>query len=245
MQTRIRMEGVDERVVVGLVEAFGVVPGPATQALTDGLDALLGLRAEQETFPPPELKDGIRALLRAGGYKPSGRGKPASEYLAAVARKGTFPRISNLVDVLNRYSLLTGLPISLLDLDRALEAPDDGLVIRLGTDGESYAFNASGQLIDVQGLLCVARESVAREGVAREGGAPIGNAVKDSLVARTNDETRNVLAVIWCSRDVAPADVVERMAQQLGAQFVEYAGADRFTARVLAAEEGSPPGAAE
>ncbi len=230
MKTPVRLEGVDERVVVGLVEAFDVSPGPSGQMLIDAVDVLVRHRMQQETFPPAELKDGIRALLRAGGYKPSGRGKPASEYLAGAARKGAFPCISNVVDVINRYSLLTGLPISLLDLDRALE-DTEGLVIRLGTEGESYPFNASGQAIDLRGLLCV----------AREGGPPIGNAVKDSLTARTDDETRNVLGLIWCSADVAPADVVERMAAQLGAQFAEHAGADRFTASVLSARVGAQP----
>ena len=196
--------------------------GPAPQALTDGLDALIARRAEQAEFPPPELKDGIRALLRAGGYKPSGRGKPASEYLAGAARQGAFPRISNAVDAANRYSLLTGLPISLLDLDLALEGTA-GLVIRNGAPGESYVFNGSGQEIDVAGLLCV----------AREGGGPIGNSVKDSLATRTSDDTRNLLGVIWCSSDVAPPDVVERMATQLGEQLALHAGAESTAVRLL------------
>jgi DNA/RNA-binding domain of Phe-tRNA-synthetase-like protein len=223
MRTPLRLENVDPRLVVGIVEAFDVRAAPSGQALVDGTDLLIERRAEQENFPPPELKDGIRALLRAGGYKPSGRGKPASEYLVGAARKGAFPRISNLVDAANRYSLLTGLPISLLDLDRALEGTD-GLVIRLGREGESYVFNESGQEIDLDGLLSVARED----------GAPIGNAVKDSLATRTNDETKNVIAVIWCTRDVAPAEIVERMAEQLGAQLAEHANADHIESCVLA-----------
>ena len=222
MRTPLRRGDVDARLVAGVVEAFGVRMAPAPPTLAAGIDVLVRHRAEQEEFPPPALRDGIRALLRAGGYKPSGRGKPASEYLAAAARKGTFPRIANAVDAANRYSLLTGLPISLLDLDAAL-AGTTGLVIRNGAPGERYVFNASGQEIDVAGLLCVARED----------GPPLGNAVKDSLETRTADTTRNLLAVIWCSTEVAPRDVVERMAAQLAAQLAEHAGADVVTSGVL------------
>ena len=223
MRTSIRLVDTDSRLVVGIVEALGVTIAPAPAALNDGLETLLALRASQAEFPPPELKDGIRALLRAGGYKPSGRGKPASEYLAGAARRDAFPRISNAVDAANRYSLLTGLPISLLDLDLALPAGTDGLVIRNGAPGESYVFNGAGQEIDVAGLLCIARES----------GPPVGNSVKDSLETRTTETTRNLIAVIWCSSDVAPADVIERMAQQLGEQFAEHAGAEVVTSGVL------------
>jgi DNA/RNA-binding domain of Phe-tRNA-synthetase-like protein len=222
VRTPIRLDDVEPRLIAGVVEALGVRMAPAPDGLRDGLDVLLRHRAEQASFPPPELKDGIRALLRSGGYKPSGRGKPASEYLAAAARKGSFPRISNAVDAANRYSLLTGLPISLLDLDAALEGTT-GLVIRHGAPHERYVFNASGQEIDVAGLLCVARE---------DGGA-VGNAVKDSLATRTSEDTRNLLGVIWCSVDVAPVDVVERMAAQLGAQLAEHAGATTVSSAAL------------
>lgn len=222
MNVPLRLGDVDPRLLAGVVEARGVTIGPAPAALAEGLDVLIARRAAQEEFPPAELRDGIRGLLRSGGYKPSGRGKPASEYLAAAARKGTFPRISSAVDAANRYSLLTGLPISLLDLDAALTGTT-GLVIRNGAPGESYVFNASGQEIDVAGLLCVARED----------GGPVGNSVKDSLETRTSDATRDLLAVIWCSSDVAPADVVERMAAQLGEQLAEHAGAASVESCVL------------
>lgn len=223
MKTPIRLVDTDPRLVVGIVEALGITIGPAPTALSEGLDVLLSLRAEQDAFPPPELKGGIRALLRSGGYKPSGRGKPASEYLAGAARRGDFPRISNAVDAANRYSLLTGLPISLLDLDRALPDGTEGLMIREGAPGESYVFNGAGQEIDVARLLCIAREN----------GPPVGNAVKDSLETRTSESTRNLIGVIWCSSEVAPADVVERMAQQLGEQLAEHAAAEVVTSGVL------------
>jgi len=218
----IRRGDVDPRLVAGVVVARGLTIAPAPDTLTLGIDTLVRHRQQQPEFPPPELRDGIRDLLRAGGYKPSGRGKPASEYLAGAARRGAFPRISNAVDAANRYSLLTGLPISLLDLDLALDGTS-GLVVRLGAPAERYVFNGTGQEIDVSGLPCVAREE----------GAAVGNAVKDSFATRTHDGTRNVIGVIWASSAVVPRDVVERMAAQLGAQLAEHAGAGTVTAAVV------------
>ena len=87
------------------------------------------------------VKTAVRDLLRVGGYKPAGRGKPASEYLAQAAERGEFPRISHIVDALNLVSLESRLPISLLDADRVMDGTD-ALVIRFGRPGESYVFNS-------------------------------------------------------------------------------------------------------
>ena len=39
----------------------------------------------------------VRDMLRFGAYKPTGRGKPASEYLLNAAAEGHFPFISAAV----------------------------------------------------------------------------------------------------------------------------------------------------
>src|SRR3569623_3755670 len=64
----------------------------------------------------------VRALLRHGGFKPAGRSKPASAYLHAVQQEGKFPTINAAVDACNVVSLHSGLPISLVDLDRTIGA---------------------------------------------------------------------------------------------------------------------------
>jgi DNA/RNA-binding domain of Phe-tRNA-synthetase-like protein len=207
--TPVSLEVADDELLAGIVEARGVPTGPASAALAAEIDAAIAQRAGVDA-PPDHVKSAIRDLLRKGGYKPTGRGKPASEYLAQTAARGEFPRISHVVDALNLVSLDSGLPISLLDTDLAT-AGTDGLVLRLGHPGEKYVFNAAGQEIDVAGLLCV----------ARAGGPPIGNPVKDSMATKTTPDTRNVLAVIWASRRVvdaaALAAVCERLARLLGA----------------------------
>jgi len=52
-------------------------------------------------------------------------------------------------------------------------------------------FNASGQEIDVTGLLCL---------FDRQG--PCANAVKDAQRTKTSDATRSTLTVIWSDREL-------------------------------------------
>ena len=124
----------------------------------------------------------VRDLLRAGGYKPTGRGKPASEYLVRAASEGALGTINVAVDVCNAVSLHSGLPISVVDLARA-RAP---FRIAIAPEGASYVFNASGQEIDLGGLLCLFDDD-----------GPCANAVRDAQRTKTRGETRETLSVIW------------------------------------------------
>lgn len=129
-----------------------------------------------------EERAAVRALLRHGGFKPSGRSKPASEYLQAAHAEGRFPRINAAVDACNFASLHWGLPISLIDLDRVVGE----LRIDMCPRQTSYVFNPSGQLIDASGLLAV---------FDAEG--PTGTPVKDAQRTKTHDGTTTTLAVVW------------------------------------------------
>lgn len=155
---------------------------PSPEALAAELASLVSLRSAED-FPAAGLKDAVRGMLRAGGFKPAGRQKPASEYLAQAAREGRFPAINGPVDCNNLLSLETGLPISLLDAD---ELGADAL-IRIGANGESYVFNTSGQEMDLSGLLCVCAAD----------GAPLGNPVKDSMRGKLKDGTRRLAGFIY------------------------------------------------
>jgi DNA/RNA-binding domain of Phe-tRNA-synthetase-like protein len=142
------------------------------------------------------VRGAVRDLLRHGGYKPTGRGKPASEYLVRAASEGVLDSINAAVDVCNVVSLHSGLPISVVDLDRA-HAP---FRIGIATAGASYVFNASGQEIDLSGLLCL---------FDAEG--PCANAVRDAQRTKTHDETRATLSVIWgCAGHEPRLDEAER-----------------------------------
>jgi DNA/RNA-binding domain of Phe-tRNA-synthetase-like protein len=128
------------------------------------------------------LRTAVRDLLRHGGYKPTGRGKPASEYLLRAASEGALGSINLAADACNATSLHSGIPISVVDLDLAVEPVRLGL----GASGERYAFNASGQEIDVGGLICLF-----------DAAGPCANAVKDAQRTKTHAGTRRTLSVLW------------------------------------------------
>src|SRR5688572_10980255 len=88
-----------------------------------------------------ELRAAVRDMLRHGGYRPTGRGKPASEYLVRAAEEGGIRSINAAVDACNVVSLFSGLPISVVDLDLAVPP----FRIATAPAGTSYVFNPAGQ----------------------------------------------------------------------------------------------------
>jgi DNA/RNA-binding domain of Phe-tRNA-synthetase-like protein len=144
--------------------------------------ALLAEGAAAPLHSDDTVREAVRALLRQGGFKPTGRSKPASEYLLKAVREGLLSPINLAVDVCNVVSFHSGLPISVVDLDRAREP----LRVGLAPAGSSYVFNASGQTIDLGGLLCL---------FDAEG--PCANAVKDAQRTKTTPETRRTLSLVW------------------------------------------------
>jgi DNA/RNA-binding domain of Phe-tRNA-synthetase-like protein len=129
-----------------------------------------------------ELRGAVRDMLRHGGYKPTGRGKPASEYLVRAAGEGQLASINLVVDACNVASLASGIPISVVDTDRAREP----FRLALAPQGTRYVFNNAGQEIDVSGLLCL-----------WDADGPTANAVKDAMRTKTHDGTRHTLSVLW------------------------------------------------
>ena len=155
---------------------------PAPLGELPGSDALSGLLSDKASAPfrsDDAVRSAVRDLLRHGGYKPTGRGKPASEYLIRAAEGGSLAAINAAVDACNAVSLHTGLPISVIDLDRARPP----LRIDVAPAGARYVFNASGQEIDLEGLL-----------------GPCANAVKDAQRTKTHAGTTRTLSVVWGSR---------------------------------------------
>src|SRR5580700_11982038 len=83
------------------------------------LRGLLSLGAAAPLRADDAVRAAVRDLLRHGGYKPTGRGKPSSEYLLRAVSEGALASINAVVDACNAVSLHSGLPISVVDLDRA------------------------------------------------------------------------------------------------------------------------------
>lgn len=189
--------------LLGVVESRSIPRGPADASLAAEIDAAIAAGIAGPAHDT--VKTAIRDLLRVGGYKPAGRGKPASEYLAQAAERGEFPRISHIVDALNLVSLESRLPISLLDADRVMDGTN-ALVIRFGRPDETYVFNAVGHAIDVEGLVLVARKS----------GPALGNPVKDSMLAKTKDTTKNTISFVWGSRRALDQAAMLATCQRLG-----------------------------
>jgi len=166
-----------------------------------------------ENAVPLEVRQRVRKILRHGKYKPSGRSKPASEFLLQAALSGSFPLVNEPVDVNNAISLDSGFPGSIFDTDLA----GNRLLIRRGLPGEAYIFNPSGQTIDLQDLLLVCRATDA-------GWEPCGNPVKDAMITKISADTANVIAVLYAPGDESIASL-ERWASRYADLLHEHCGA--------------------
>ncbi|MGD9675781.1 MAG: phenylalanine--tRNA ligase beta subunit-related protein [Candidatus Bipolaricaulia bacterium] len=206
--------------VPGLVWAEGlrVLPTASPPAFLSDLLERVGRAGEE--FVPQSTREPVRAMLRHGTYRPSGRGKPASEFLLRAALGGEFPLVNGPVDVNNAVSLESGLPGSIFDAD--LTGPE--LLLRRGEPGEAYVFNPSGQSIDLEDLLVVCR----RVGEAWQ---PCGNPVKDAMATKIHAESRNVVAVLYAPPGELAATLA-RWCERYAALLREHCGAARVGYRV-------------
>jgi len=179
---------------VGVVIAKDIAVKPSPPELQALLKNLVDKRSI-EFFPPDQLKESVRKLLKTGGFKPTGRNKPASEYLSQAAREGRFPFLNNLVDINNYISLLSGYPVTILDL----AATSESVLIRHGNEGEKYIFNQSGQEIDLEGSIIVCK-------VDPLPGVPLGSPVKDSMAGKIKDNTTSIIGVIYAPHELVSLD---------------------------------------
>lgn len=174
---------VDDHPLLRVAAFTTTFPAPLGELSTPrAVASMLAIDAAAPLQRDEAVRAAVRDMLRHAGYKPTGRGKPASEYLVRAATEGALGAINLAVDTCNAVSLHSGFPISVVDLDRA-RGP---FRIGVAPEGASYVFNASGQEIDLAGLLCL---------FDAEG--PCANAVRDSQRTKTNAESRATLSVIW------------------------------------------------
>ena len=178
-------------VLPALIWAEEINPPLPTESAPDFLaKVILEAQSVGEEYVSPEVRRRVRRMLRYGKYHASGRGKPASEFLLRSALSNQFPLVNGPVDVNNAISLSSGLPGSIFDSDIS----GRHVLIRRGYPGEEYVFNRSGQTIDLQDLLLVCR----RNDTSWEA---CGNPVKDAMITKIHERTKNVIAILY-----APAD---------------------------------------
>lgn len=172
------------------------------------LKGLLSLEAEAPLKSDDTVRSAVRDMLRWGGFKPTGRSKPASEYLIKALEEGILSAINPAVDACNAVSLHSGLPISVVDLSK-VEWP---LHIALAEPRSSYVFNRSGQSIELGGLVCL-----------WDAAGPCANAVRDSQRTKTDASTCRTLSILWGAaalpgRAQAAAQWYGALLERLGAE---------------------------
>lgn len=176
-----------EETRIGIVVAHQIKLGLPQPILESRLQSLLTARKQALSSEDETMRQACREMLRNGTYRPTGRSKPASEYLLRSVAVDQFPRINAVVDINNYISLKFMIPISLWDIDLA---QTKHFQFRLGKTGESYIFNSANQILDLEDLIC---------GVAiREGQQlPIITPVKDSLATKTTPTSQNIILALY------------------------------------------------
>jgi DNA/RNA-binding domain of Phe-tRNA-synthetase-like protein len=158
---------------------------------------------------PPEDVAAVRTMYKRVGIDPTRR-RPSSEALLRRVRKGEgLPRINSMVDVCNWCSLEFQLPYGLYDAAHI----EGDVVLRLGTEGESYPGIRKDE-VHVGGRITLAD---------RRG--PFGNPTSDSARTMVTPATTRALVVVFSPREIEPRRLdhvvritAERMAEFTGAR---------------------------
>lgn len=196
---QITVENTLSNLVLGLVSCGPVSVAAASPLLSAELNTWCALREGPLDPEMERMRQACRTLLRNGAYKPTGRGKPASEYLLRAAVQKPFPQINGPVDANNVISLKYCVPISLWDAELA---NSNAYRFRLGATEEAYVFNSAGQRLELADLICGCVVRCDGTGIHS---VPIVTPVKDSLETKLRAESRYLLGVIYFPQEVLDA----------------------------------------
>lgn len=204
----------ENKVQIGILTTENLLAIKPNSELEIRLKNCLDLRVGKELNADEEKnRQASRDMLRYKSYKPTGRSKPASEYLLRTAQEGSFPRINTLVDINNYLSMKYVLPISVWDLDKA---GTEEFLFRPGKEAEEYVFNPTGQTIGIQDLMCGFRVINGNE-------EAIVNPVKDSMLTKTDDSTSRVAVAIYFPSEIKSTQVLEQTLDEF-AELFELSG---------------------
>jgi DNA/RNA-binding domain of Phe-tRNA-synthetase-like protein len=207
---------------VGLIEARNIKVKPSSPDYRNQIASDMRKYLSPDFIYPDHMQKGVRSLLKTFGFHPSGRSRPASEYLFKdLQNRGEFNFINNVVDINNHLSLLSHLPISTFDLARA----GYDLCLRIGLDDETYIFNREGQTLSLKKLLVVAKQGEDR--------AAIGSPVKDSQATKITDETRDIAVIIYCPANITTEEELQRLLERYMLLLKKETGSDELESVII------------
>jgi DNA/RNA-binding domain of Phe-tRNA-synthetase-like protein len=210
----------DPRLILGVVEITGGTVRDASAELREETQAVCAALLDPAHELPDATRKAVRGALKVGGFSPTGRSRPASEYLLADLReRGEFNHISGPVDVNNVVSLETMLPISLLDGDKVGPVA----TVRIGAEGEGYVFNPSGQWLDVKRCIVVCGAE----------GAPLGTPVKDSMAGKVFEGCTHFLGVIYGASELYDREQLQDIAKHMADLLARETGGEIAQVAVL------------
>lgn len=180
-----------EKVSLGIITARNIKSGERPTRFDSLLDSAIAKRRLPLSEQDDLFRKACRDMLRIGSYKPTGRGKPASEYLLRAAMEDSFPAINPVADINNYISLNRLIPISLWDLEK-LKA--ESWLFRPGKENEEFCFNASGQTIGLVDLVTGFAIADGQE-------IPVVTPVKDCQMTKTDDSTLNIAVALYYPAD--------------------------------------------
>jgi DNA/RNA-binding domain of Phe-tRNA-synthetase-like protein len=152
------------------------------------IDAPLAAAEAAARATPSAEMAAVRAMYKRVGLDPTRR-RPSSEALLRRVRKGEpLPRVNAMVDVCNWCSLEFQVPYGLYDAERI----DGDVVLRFGTEGESYAGIRKDEI------------HVAWRITLADRAGPFGNPTSDSARTMVTTKTQQALVVVFAPCEVDP-----------------------------------------
>ena len=220
MKTNIKFDLPESTLRVGILEASTITVKQSSDQYKALIEEQVNPFTAQNYVYPDKMQKGVRSLLKTWGFHPSGRSRPASEYLFKdLQNRGNFNYINNIVDINNHISLMTNLPISVFDTAKS----GYDLCLRVGGDDEEYVFNKEGQILSLKKLLVVAKQS----------GEPIGSPVKDCQATKVFEPTKDIVFVVYTSSNLTSVDEMNKILEDMAKYLKQEAGASDISTAVL------------
>ncbi len=220
MQTKVTFDLPESNLRIGFLEAFNVKVKASSEGYKEKINEDINEMLKPNYSYPDNMQKGIRSLLKTFGFHPSGRSRPASEYLFKdLTNRGGFNYINNIVDINNHISLKYKLPISVFDLDKS----GFELCLRVGGDSEEYVFNKEGQILSLKKLLLV----------AKTGAEAIGTPVKDSQATKVFESTNKIAFFVYTSSNITSKEEMNKILDEIAKYLQQEANATDIATAVL------------